>query len=138
MTDRESEDGAEEESQPELCDWCGAVVSDSTEWYSVVPDSSAVHSSDPVLDGKRMVVGCSREHLAELVEQYKRRPFVAGELFAGKIARVLEQHPEGLSEEDLVRETGLTAAQIEVGAMWQNLEFLRWRKEFGDDSEPSE
>lgn len=42
-------------------------------------------------DGKRMVVGCTEEHLAELVEQYKHRPFVEPQLWAGKIARALQK-----------------------------------------------
>ncbi|UQW99267.1 hypothetical protein [Streptomyces sp. RerS4] len=86
MTDRgEPGAGDEDEALPELCDLCGAVVAGSTELYAVVPESSAVHSVDPRLDGKRMVVGCSREHLAELVEQYKNRPFIDAELWAGKV-----------------------------------------------------
>ncbi|NUK86153.1 hypothetical protein [Streptomyces lunaelactis] len=47
---------------------------------------------------------CSREHLAELVEQHKRRPFVDAELWAGKIARVKDQHPDGRSAEALTSE----------------------------------
>ncbi|MEU8975899.1 hypothetical protein AB0D11_43105 [Streptomyces monashensis] len=127
----------EEAPQPELCYLCGAVVDDSTEWCAIVPDSSSIHAVDPKLDGKRMVVGCTKEHLAELVEQYKQRPFVDAELWAGKIARVMQQHPEGVSDKEMSRETGLKPAQIELGVLWQNLEFLRWRQEFGDDDPES-
>ena len=88
------------------------------------------------MDGKRMVVGCTQEHLRELVEQYKRRPFVDAELWVGKIDRVMQQHPEGISEEDLAEATGLDLGQIEAGVMWKNLEFLRWRRQFGETDGP--
>ncbi|MFF3910321.1 hypothetical protein ACFYZJ_31225 [Streptomyces sp. NPDC001848] len=86
-------------------------------------------------DGKRMLVGCSREHLEELVEQYKRRPFLDAELWAGKIARVLRRHPEGISEEDLARESGLTHEQIQRGVMWQNTEAQRWLEQHSQDGD---
>ncbi|MGV9566026.1 hypothetical protein [Streptomyces sp. NPDC003480] len=92
---------------------------------ALIRDSSAI-LTESKYDGKRMLVGCSREHLDELVEQYKRRPFVDAELRAGKIARVLRQHPEGVSEEGLARESGLTHEQIQRGVMWQNTEAQRW------------
>jgi len=130
--------GVEGEGQPELCDLCGAVVSDSTEWYALVPDSSSIHAVDAKFDGKRMVVGCTKEHLAELVEQYKHRPFIEPQLWAGKIARALDKYGGQISEEDLARETGLAPDQIEAGVTWQSIEFLRWREQFGEDGpEPS-
>ncbi|MYT25993.1 hypothetical protein GTW69_37960 [Streptomyces sp. SID7760] len=132
MTDRGKPDAGDEgETLPELCDLCGAVVADNTEWYAVVPDSSAVHAVDPRLDGKRMVVGCSREHLAELVAQYERRPFIDAELWAGKIGRAIEAHGGVISPEELVEETALTEAQIERAVLWQNLGALRWHQRFG-------
>lgn len=73
-----------------------------------------------------MVVGCTKEHLADLVEQYKRRPFIEAELWAGKIARALQKYEGRINEEDLAEETGLTPDQIEAGVTWQNIEFLRW------------
>ncbi|MFI5752434.1 hypothetical protein ACIBBE_42810 [Streptomyces sp. NPDC051644] len=136
MTDSAPDDGDEDEAHPGLCDLCGAVVSDSTEWYAVVKDSSAIHAVDATFDGKRMVVGCSREHLAELVEQYKRRPFTDAELWAGKIGRVMQQHPDGISENDLAEETGLDPGQIELGVLWQNVDFLRWNARFGKRDGP--
>ncbi|POX48956.1 hypothetical protein [Streptomyces sp. Ru72] len=131
------EAGGEEEAEPEICDLCGAVVSDSTEWYALVRDSSAIHAVESKYDGKRMLVGCSREHLEDLVEQYKRRPFVDAELWAGKIARVLRRHPEGVSEEDLARESGLTHEQIQRGVMWQNTEAQRWLEQHSPDEDDS-
>jgi hypothetical protein len=110
----------------DLCDLCGTLVWDSTEWNALVRDSSAVHPVDANFDGKRLVVGCSREHLAELVEQYKRRPFMYAELWAGKITRALRQHPKGISEEELARETGLSPDEIRHGVTWQNAELQRW------------
>jgi hypothetical protein len=83
-------------------------------------------------DGKRMVVGCTKEHLAELVEQYKHRPFAGAELWSGKIARALQKYEGQINEEGLAEETGLTPDQIEAGVTWQNLEYLRWREQFGE------
>jgi hypothetical protein len=136
VTDNGPEPGDEEEAQPELCDLCGTVVSDSTECYALVPDSSSIHAVDPKFDGKRMIVGCSREHLAELVEQYKQRPFVDAELWAGKIGRAIEAHGGRISPEELAEETGLTEAQIELGVLWQNLGALRWHQRFGKGDGP--
>ncbi|MFJ2875521.1 MULTISPECIES: hypothetical protein [unclassified Streptomyces] len=128
----------EGEVLPELCDLCGTVIRDGGEWDALVPDSSVIHEVDPQFDGKRWLSACSREHLAELVEQYKHRPFVEAELWAGKIGRAIEQHRGEISEEDLARETGLTPEQIEAGVMWQNVEFLRFkRQQGGDGSDPS-
>lgn len=137
MTDRgEPDAGDENEALPELCDLCGTVVADNTELYAVVPDSSVVHAVDPRLDGKRMVVGCSREHLAELVEQYKGRPFIDAELWAGKIGRAIEARGGKVTPEKLTEETGLTEAQIELGMLWQNLGALRWHQRFGGEGPP--
>ncbi|MGP3980086.1 hypothetical protein [Streptomyces sp. KR80] len=58
-----------------------------------------------------------------LCGEHYSRPFVDAELWAGKIARVLQEHPDGFSEEELVEETGLDLGQIEAGVMWQNIEF---------------
>ncbi|MER5753204.1 hypothetical protein [Streptomyces sp. NPDC002088] len=42
---------------------------------------------------------------------------------AGKTTRTDQQHPEGISTEDLARETELSSGQIELGMMWKNLDF---------------
>ncbi|MFE3187125.1 hypothetical protein ACFXKR_40765 [Streptomyces violascens] len=102
MTDSEPDAVGEDEAQPELCDRCGAVIDDDSELYAVVRDSSVVHARDPKLDGGRMIVACSREHLRDLREQYRKLPFVDAELWSGKIYRAMDQHPAGMSEEELV------------------------------------
>ncbi|GAA3048539.1 AsnC family protein [Streptomyces glomeratus] len=130
------DDSGEEGPHPELCDFCGAVIPGGTvEWLALVRDSSAIHAVDPRLNGKRMLVGCSREHLARLVEQYKCRPFVAAELWAGKIMRALQRHPEGISEEDLAAETGLSAEQVQRAVMWHNIEARRWLEQYGQNED---
>lgn len=50
-----------------------------------------------------------------MVEQYRARPFVEPELWAGKIARALAERP-GLSPVELAEETGLTPEEVERGA----------------------
>ncbi|MGI5532461.1 hypothetical protein ACQEVX_35370 [Streptomyces syringium] len=134
MTSNDEPD--EEEFEPELCDLCGAVVSDGSEFYGLAPDSSVVHSENPKFNGKRWLTACSREHLAGLVEQYKHRPFVDEELWAGKIARAMDQHDGRISTEELMATTGLDQDQIERAVQWQNLEFLRWRHQFGHGEGP--
>ncbi|MEO3976708.1 hypothetical protein [Streptomyces sp. CAU 1734] len=116
------------------------MVSDSSELYALVPDSSFIHAVEPTFDGKRWVVGCSREHLAELVEQYRQRQFVDAELWAGQIGRTIDAHAGKISPEELAEETGLTQAQIELGVLWQNLGALRWHQRFGkgDGPQPEE
>ncbi|MFD7615104.1 hypothetical protein [Streptomyces sp. NPDC059828] len=48
------------------------------------------HDHDPWLDGKRAVVACSPEHLAQLVKQFEK----VG-LWVAKIARALELIQKG-------------------------------------------
>lgn len=59
----------------ELCDVCGAVISDESEPYALVPDSSRIHTADPTMDGKRLIVACSQEPLTQ-PEPAVRRPAV--------------------------------------------------------------
>ncbi|MGW3956036.1 hypothetical protein ACWEKM_35185 [Streptomyces sp. NPDC004752] len=101
-----------------------------------MPDSSVVHAHDAKFDGKRFITACSREHLAELVEQYKQRPFVDAELWAGKIGRAIEAHGGRISPEELAEETGLTEGEIELGVLWQNLGAHRWHQRFGKGDGP--
>jgi hypothetical protein len=134
VTESKSEDGSAE-ALPELCDLCGALTWDSARWSAVVPDSSSI-TVDPEFDGKRLIVGCSRQHLAALAEQYKNRPFVDAELWQGKIARAMQQHPHGVSPEDLAEETGLSLQQIEAGVTWRTIDFQHWHQQFGKKNGP--
>lgn len=95
-----------------LCDLCGAAISDGSEYHAVVRDSSVDHRTDPNLDGKRLLTARSPEHGRQLIGQYKARPFVARSCGRARSAGALLQHPEGLSEEALAEETGLTPARI--------------------------
>lgn len=110
----------EAEPLPGMCGLCGASVVDGTGVHAIVPDSSAIHVHDPALDGNRSLTACSTAHLGELQQHYHARPFVNAELWAGKIARALRRHPEGLSRERLVAETGLNLLQIDAAAKWTN------------------
>ncbi|GAA3784146.1 hypothetical protein GCM10022206_24350 [Streptomyces chiangmaiensis] len=40
---------------------------------------------------------------------------------------------QGISEEELVGKTGLTADQIQRAVMWQNAEAQRWIEQFGQN-----
>jgi len=75
------DDSGSTASVSEICDHCGAVVNDETGLYTLVPDSSKVHPNNPRYDGKRLVVACGAEHLAELQAEYDARPWIDEELW---------------------------------------------------------
>ncbi|MFE7277291.1 hypothetical protein ACFU95_43130, partial [Streptomyces sp. NPDC057623] len=81
---------------PDVCDLCGQLLDEETELLALVDDSSAIHTSDPKMDGKRLVTVCSPEHLKELQRQYAERSFSEPELWSGKIARAMRTYPNGI------------------------------------------
>ncbi|MFE7779075.1 hypothetical protein ACFU5O_35440 [Streptomyces sp. NPDC057445] len=99
------------------CELCEAFLVDEG-MCTRVRDSSFIPPHDCALDGDRIVVACSPEHLAELIKRTSDRPYVEAELWAGKIDRVLAAHPQGLSLYALATETGLTQDQIPRAALW--------------------
>lgn len=123
----------EEEDDPyaDICDVCGRRV-DAEVHYDLVRDSSAIHPEDPDQDGKRLLTVCSAEHLAALREEYRQRPFVEEELWAGKIERALRECPGGLSRERLCEVTGLRPREVERAMTWNNGRLQRLRERFRD------
>jgi hypothetical protein len=109
-----------ERALPELCDFCGAAIVSGVPLYGYVADSSAVHPQKEWLDGLRAIAACSAEHLAGLRDQYRQRPFVEEELWAGKISRALDRCPQGLTVEELGQRTGLTLSDIRRAIAWHN------------------
>lgn len=103
---------------PDICDLCGQLLDEETELLALVDDSSAIHTSDPKMDGKRLVTVCSPDHLTELQRQYAERPYSEPELWAGKITRTMSSYPNGIKPKQLRRETGLTDQQIEAAVNW--------------------
>lgn len=101
---------------PEICDWCGRTWRDGV--LALVLDSSAVYAHDPDKDGKRLIAACSAEHLAQLQEEYRQRPFVCEELWAWQIARALTSTAPGASTELITHLTGLTTTQINQAIAW--------------------
>ncbi|WP_412543755.1 hypothetical protein R8Z50_15075 [Longispora sp. K20-0274] len=105
----------------ELCDVCGQVITDGSQVYALVPDSSAVHETASRFDGSRLLTGCDNAHLASLVREYEQRPYVAAELWAGQITRALQAaSPASLTVAQLSAVTGLSATQIEAAVAWNN------------------
>ncbi|MFE6686043.1 hypothetical protein ACFVFQ_06135 [Streptomyces sp. NPDC057743] len=90
---------------------------------TAVPDSSAVYVYDLGNDGRRSVTACSEDHLTVLRERYARRPFIEEELWVGKIARVLDEHPDGLGIDRPAGAVGLTVRQVEQALAWQSARF---------------
>lgn len=110
-----------DEHANELCDVCGTVITDESELYALVPDSSFIHAANPTMDGQRLIVACSQRHLDQLTRQYTARPFVDEELWIGKILRALDESRTGrLQPEQLTAATRLTIEQIERAAVWHN------------------
>jgi hypothetical protein len=120
--------GGGEDVQPDVCDLCGTAIADRTEYCAFVRDSSAIYWHDPVRAGRRMVVACSPDHLDQLIEKYRRRPFVEAELWAGKMARAMFWHSGEAGEEELGAETGLSPEQIRQAVAWRDLEVERRRQ----------
>ncbi|MEU7068460.1 hypothetical protein [Streptomyces sp. NPDC046161] len=94
------------------CDECGRVLQlglfeGDDPLLAVLPDSSAVYRDNPQNDGTRMVMVCSSDCLRKIKERVGRRPFVQGEVWAGKIAWALAAHGWKLPPGELERETGL-------------------------------
>ncbi|MDH6623989.1 hypothetical protein M2271_001786 [Streptomyces sp. LBL] len=59
----------DETAVPDTCDLCGQLLDEEAELLALVDDSSAIHTSDPKMDGRRLVTVCSPEHLKELQRQ---------------------------------------------------------------------
>ncbi|UKD50823.1 hypothetical protein L3Q65_00575 (plasmid) [Amycolatopsis sp. FU40] len=130
--------GTPEQGEPDLCDFCGAVVDDDTELYALVPDSSVIHAHDPKFDGKRLVSACTEEHRHRLAEQYRRRPFVDAEQWAGKVLRAVEKNRgRRIDDAVLVELTGLTVDQIHAGVAWHSERARAFRDRRDRDDGPS-
>ncbi|MCZ0984659.1 hypothetical protein BEK98_45045 [Streptomyces diastatochromogenes] len=108
----------EDAGPPAFCDLCRACIAPGQAVSGQVRDSSFAHPVDPHQDGDRMVISCCVDHLAELQRRFRERPFVAEELWVAKIDQVMQRHHVGLSNEQLVRETGLNLVQLEAAARW--------------------
>ncbi|MFF3071759.1 hypothetical protein ACFVSN_36035 [Kitasatospora sp. NPDC057904] len=111
----------------DICDLCGQVAGDDELLAAIVPDSSAVHDTNPSLDGKRGLTACTVDHLAALVEEYRDRPFMPEEQWAAKIRRALAtlDTPVGLS---VVAElSGLSEAEAMRGIDWHTARVREWQ-----------
>jgi hypothetical protein len=107
--------------QPELCDFCAAVISDGTEAYATVPDSSAAHPFSSLLDGQRRLTACCPAHLDQLASQYATRPYDEDELQAHVVARAQRRIGPDATLDDLAFVTGLSVAQVMRAARWQSI-----------------
>ncbi|WP_316527426.1 hypothetical protein [Kitasatospora brasiliensis] len=115
----------------DLCDHCGRAVAGADLIGALVPDSSALHPTDPGLDGKRAVLACSAEHLSALVEGYHRRPFVPEEQWAGKVCRALADYDEPMPLSLVAQLSGLSEGQAVEGVEWHNARAREWRQRYG-------
>src|SRR5262245_39643395 len=100
-------DGSLDDTGPELCDECGAVIHDGSELYAMVLDSSSVDPERPGLDGRRRLVACGIDHLDVLRGYYLGRPFDHDELRAHVVNRAQQDAERHLTLEELTRATGM-------------------------------
>ncbi|SDT82839.1 hypothetical protein SAMN05216371_7646 [Streptomyces sp. TLI_053] len=124
--------GAADASAYDICDHCGLAVIAEDLLGAIVPDSSAVHVSDPELDGRRVVTACSAGHLAALVEVYRSRPFVPEEQYAAKVCRTLADYDEPVPLGVVAALSGLSEDQAQQGVDWHNARAQEWRARYGD------
>ncbi|MFG2915166.1 hypothetical protein ACGF0D_20070 [Kitasatospora sp. NPDC048298] len=115
----------------DLCDQCGRAVARTELLGALVPDSSALHSTEPELDGKRVVLACSAEHLTTLIADYRHRPFVPEEQWAAKVCRTLAECDEPLPLSVVARLSGLSERQAMEGVEWHNARAREWRRRYG-------
>ena len=78
-----------------------------------------------------MLTACTVDHLAEIVEQYRRRPFVPEEQWAGKVCRALEHNGGPLSLTELLEVSGLSEEQVDRGVDWHNARARELQRRFG-------
>ncbi|MFI9318600.1 hypothetical protein ACIGXI_02265 [Kitasatospora aureofaciens] len=129
---------ADDREAVDLCDHCGRVVPAADLLSALVPDSSALHPSDPELDGRRVLTACTVEHLAELVEYYRERPFVLEEQWAGKVCRALAEQEDAVPLSLVARMSGLSVQQAAQGVEWHNARAREWQARYGDDAAADE
>ncbi|MEU6095088.1 hypothetical protein [Streptomyces sp. NPDC047079] len=115
-------------SPVELCDLCAATFPDGDAVRGYVPDSSSAPAGDDWFDGLRLVTACGEAHFQAVRERYRRRPFVAEELWAAKITRALTTGPPVLSLVQLACRTGLHESQIRRAVVWHNERLRRERR----------
>ncbi len=125
------------EPDPTMCDLCGVQLTPATQVFSLVPDSSTIHPYNADLDGMRRLAACSADHLGELQQRYRQRPYIKEELWAGKIARALRLQPD-LNEEELAEVTDLNFLQIERSLTWESERFLRDTAPEADGERPED
>lgn len=117
--------GGMEPSSAAACEQCGTGLSGWLPVVAVMPDSSAVDPLHPERDGWRLLAACSEACLEALEERFRRRPFVAEELWAGKLMRVLRAHPQGALPLQLLHESGLAPTQMRAGFAWLDEQLRR-------------
>lgn len=104
----------------ELCDLCGSTFPAEETARCWVPDSSAVRAGREWFDGLRLLTACGADHLTELRDRYRRRPFVQEELWAAKIDQVLSTGAATTTLEQLACRTGLHLPEIRRAVAWRN------------------
>lgn len=102
-----------------VCDWCGAVTLTRERINEVVRDSSSEHAGDPLLEGTRMVVGCSQSHVTALIHHYGARPYNEVEVWASRIDGIIEDKGETFNGPALADEAGLDFDQLQKAMSWR-------------------
>lgn len=124
MTEAESNSSARTSQQSYrgrrrlVCGYCDLPVTAGTGQQALVPDSSAIHSDDPGLDGRRVVNACGREHLERLIER-ARAAWVDEQWWFGRLIRVsVKPAMRGASVELLAVDARLTPENLRAALAW--------------------
>lgn len=112
--------------QVSRCGLCQVPVPPGREQYAVLADSSVIDPRDPNMDGRRVVLACSDEHLAAI--RAAAPQWCDEQLWAGRLARANEgRHRAPLPLAVLARRAGLRPDQAQRAVDWRQSRDLAGR-----------
>lgn len=102
----------------QTCAHCGQALRPDRMRTGMVPDSSAVHPSDPGQDGWRLVRACGLDHLDTLSYQ-GRASWVEEQLWFGKLLRASRQSDgPNISLAALAERASISAGRLHQALRW--------------------
>lgn len=103
----------------ERCELCRRPIRRGRGFTIVVPDSSYVHPTDPVRDGRREVLACTSMHAGALVER-GIRTWVDEQLWSAKLRRLAGNwNRTKFSLDETAALAGLAPSQLRRALKWR-------------------
>lgn len=103
----------------ERCELCRRPIHRGRGFAIVVPDSSYVHPTDPVRDGRRKALACTSMHAGILVER-GIRTWVDEQLWSAKLRRLAGNwNRTKLSLDETAALAGLAPSQLRRALKWR-------------------